>query len=157
RKGHSYIVVYDLDGEALRYLAPSSDRDALPRWSPDGREIAFIRQPGREDKRPLIPVQPAPWSIWVADPASGLGRPVWQSSRELAGSLPVFIGESFHFAADHRVVFDSEHERGGRNRLYAVSTAPAGAAGLQPAVPLTPGDYDVEDVTLSADGRSVLF
>ena len=151
RKGHGYIVVYDLDGDTLRYLAPSSDRDMLPRWSPDGREIAFIRQPGRQDKLPLIPERPAPWSIWVADPASGAGRAVWESSRDLDGSLPLFIEGSFHFAADHRVVFDSEQERGGRNHLYSVSTlAPA-------AVLLTPGDYDVEDVALAADGRSVLF
>jgi dipeptidyl aminopeptidase/acylaminoacyl peptidase len=187
RKGHGYIVVYDLDGDTLRYLAPSSDRDMLPRWSPDGTEIAFIRQPGRQDKLPLIPDRPAPWSIWVADPARGAGRAVWESSRELEGSLPLFIEGSFHFGADHRVVFDSEQEHGGRNHLYSVSTlAPtAGAAegkrgaastkggigavstdgrrdgaspaGLQAAVLLTPGDYDVEEVALAADGRSVLF
>jgi dipeptidyl aminopeptidase/acylaminoacyl peptidase len=46
------------------------------------------------------------------------------------------------------VVFASE--RDGRNHLYSV------AAGGEPIL-LTPGDFDVEDVTLSADKASVIY
>jgi dipeptidyl aminopeptidase/acylaminoacyl peptidase len=47
------------------------------------------------------------------------------------------------------VVFASEQD--GRNHLYSIGTA-GGSATL-----LTPGDFDVEDVTLSADKLSVIY
>ena len=30
----------------VRFVAPSTFRDSLPAWSPDGRSMAFLRQPG---------------------------------------------------------------------------------------------------------------
>ena len=34
------------EGQPVRFIAPSTFRDSLPAWSPDGRRIAFLRQPG---------------------------------------------------------------------------------------------------------------
>lgn len=56
--------------------------------------------------------------------------------------------DSFHFAAGNRIVFASEKD--GRNHLYSISTN-GGDATL-----LTPGDFDVKDVTLSSDGKTIL-
>ncbi|HSB74255.1 MAG TPA: prolyl oligopeptidase family serine peptidase, partial [Terriglobales bacterium] len=56
---------------------------------------------------------------------------------------------SFRFAAGGRIVFASEQD--GWNHLYSIA-----AAGGSP-LPLTPGQFEVEDVTVSADGRSVLY
>src|SRR5207247_9654182 len=85
RGDHSFIGVYELGGDSVRYLSPSADKDSLPRWSSDGKSILFVRQPGDEQKLPIIPVRPAPWSIWVADSATGQGRLLWRSEERRVG------------------------------------------------------------------------
>ena len=56
---------------------------------------------------------------------------------------------SFKFPSNDRLVFASEQD--GWNHLYSVAVS-GGAPVL-----LTPGEYEVEDVTLSADKKSVLY
>lgn len=150
RDGHSFISVYDFAGDSIRYMAPSVDEDSMPRWSPDGKLILFVRTAGEEQKLPLIPVRPGPWSLWIADATTGAGHQLWRSGDKLQDSFPeLYESASLKFAADSRVVFSSEQD--GRNHLYSIP-ASGGSATL-----LTPGDFDVEDVTLSADGASVLY
>jgi dipeptidyl aminopeptidase/acylaminoacyl peptidase len=150
RDDHSFIAIYDFGRQSVRYLAPSADRDRMPRWSPDGRHIAFIRQPGVREKVPLIPVRPALWAIWVADSAAGEGREIWHSGKEDNDSFPVETADkSFYFADNDRLVFASEQD--GWNHLYSIA-ASGGAATL-----LTPGSFEVEDVSLATDNRSVIF
>ena len=99
RGDHSFIAVYDFGHEAVRYLAPSADRDVMPRWSPDGRRIAFVRLPGAQEKLPLIPVRPVPWAIWVADSATGEASEIWHSGKETNDSFPQETADkSFYFA-----------------------------------------------------------
>ena len=150
REGHSFVAVYDFNGQVIRYMAPSVDKDSMPRWSPDGKWIVFVRTAGDEAKLPLIPVRPRPWSLWLADASTGAGRLIWRSGENLEDSLPGLSEDgSLNFAADGRIVFSSEQD--GRNHLYSIATS-GGAATL-----LTPGDFDVEHVTLSADKTSVIY
>lgn len=150
RDTHSFIAIYDVNGDSVRYLAPTVDKDFMPRWSPDGKWIVFVRIAGEEHKLPLIPVRSEPWSLWIADSATGSGRLLWHSGEKLDDSLPELTEDgSLNVAANGRVVFASEQD--GRNHLYSIA-ASGGAATL-----LTPGDFDVEDVTLSADKMSVIF
>ena len=88
REGHSLIAIFDFDGASIRYLAPSVDKDSMPRWSPDGKWIVFVRTAGDEQKLPLIPVRPEPWSLWIADATTGGGRLLWRSGDRLEDSLP---------------------------------------------------------------------
>ena len=149
RDGHSLIAIYDFGGESIRYLAPSVDKDSMPRWSADGKWIVFVRTAGDENKLPLIPVRPEPWSLWIADAATETGRLLWRSGGKLEDSLPELTEDaSLNFAADGRVVFASEQD--GRNHLYSI--AAGGAVTL-----LTPGNFDVEDVALSADKAFVIY
>ena len=150
REAHSLIAVYDFERDSLRYISPSVDKDSMPRWSPDGKSIIFVRTPGDENKLPLIPLRPKPWSIWIADAASSSAHPLWRSGDKLEDSLPQLSGDgSLNFAADGKIVFASEQD--GRNHLYSIAST-----GGSPTL-LTPGNFDVEDVTLSADKLSVLY
>ena len=150
RGDHSFIAIYDFGRESVRYLSPSADRDAMPRWSPDGRRIAFVRLPGIQQKLPLIPVRPMPWAIWVADSATGEAKEIWHSGIEASDSFPKETADkSFYFAGNDKLVFASEQD--GWNHLYSVAVS-----GGAPAL-LTPGSFEVEDVTHSADQRSVIY
>jgi Tol biopolymer transport system component len=150
RGDHSFIAVYELGHDTVRYLAPSVDRDISPRWSPDGLQVAFIRLPGLRQKMPLIPVRVIPWSIWVANVTRSRGRELWHSGNEPNDSFPYITADvSFHFPANDTIVFASEQD--GWNHLYAIPSA-----GGVPAL-LTPGPFEVEDVSLSSDRKTVLY
>jgi dipeptidyl aminopeptidase/acylaminoacyl peptidase len=149
RKDHSFIAVLELATKKITYLAPTTNRDASAVWSPDSKQVAFIRQPGVEFKRPLIPEFPRPWALWIADAQSGEGRELFHSGNAMEDSLPLFAFQSLQFTNAGRIIFVSEKD--GRNHLYSIPLE-GGAPQL-----LTPGNFDVEDVTLTADKRSVLY
>ena len=139
----------ELATKKITYLAPTTNRDADPIWSPDSKQVAFIRQPGVEFKRPLIPEFPRPWALWIADAQSGEGRELFHSGNAMEDSLPLFAFESLKFTNAGRIIFASEKD--GRNHLYSIA-----ATGGTPQL-LTPGDFDVEEVMLSADKQSILY
>ena len=66
------------------------DKDDLPRWSPNGKWIAYIKTAGTQQKEPLIPVKPRPWSIWIARTSTGRGHQVWHSGSAPRDSLPEY-------------------------------------------------------------------
>src|SRR5436190_1693297 len=149
RKDHSFIAVLEVATKKITYLAPGTNRDAGPVWSPDSKQVAFIRQPGVEFKRSLIPEFPRPWALWIADAQSGEGRELFHSGNAVEESLSLFAFQSLQFTSAGRIIFASEKD--GHNHLYSIA-ATGGAPQL-----LTPGDFDVEDVALSADKRSILY
>jgi dipeptidyl aminopeptidase/acylaminoacyl peptidase len=152
RHDHSLTAVLDVKDGALQgihYIAPTTDRDLAPRWSPNGNQIAFLRVGGAEEKQPIIPLHSTAWSLWTADAHTYVASAIWNSGDGLRDSLPPFGPEQLLFAANGMIVFSSEAD--GRNHLYSIA-ATGGAAKL-----LTPGDYDVEEAVLTADHHSVLM
>ncbi|MBL8267133.1 S9 family peptidase [Steroidobacter sp.] len=147
RESHSFVGVYRDDATAISWLAPGVSRDESPRWSPDGKQIAFVRTPGDGGAPPAAtPFTIRPWSIWVAEVATGRASRLWQSGAGLRDSWPdAFLD---WMGAQH-VVFQSYHD--GWQHVYAVPRS-GGAARL-----LTPGDYMVESVALSPDRSRLLF
>jgi dipeptidyl aminopeptidase/acylaminoacyl peptidase len=151
RKDHAFIGVFAQKDRPLAYLAPSTSKDQSPRWSPDGSRIAFVRTRGEGGAPlPLLSEMPNPWSIWVADVASGIGKPIWRSSNLLAGSFPeVEGGANLNWAAGDRLVFLSEED--GWPHLYSLPAAGGGP------MRLTPGDYQVEHLSLTRDRRAIVY
>ncbi len=151
RGDHSYIGVYDAQENTIGWLDPGVDRDFNPAWSEDGRRIAFIRIPTVSGNLPFGPRRAGqPWSIRVADVASGSGREIWKAE-EGAGSVfhSAVAQNQLLWGAGDRIVFPWEGD--GWLHLYSIPSR-GGAAEL-----LTPGAFEVEDVTLSADRRRVIF
>jgi dipeptidyl aminopeptidase/acylaminoacyl peptidase len=149
RRDHAFIAIFDLAEQRVRYVAPSVDRDFAPRWSPDGKQLIFIRTPGAENHLPLIPVRPHPWAIWLADAETAQAHELWHSGKGMNDSLPPFASESLKFAEGGKIVFCSEQN--GWNHLYFIRVQGG------KATELTPGAFDVEDVELTADKKSVLY
>ena len=151
RGDHGFIGLFTADSVPIRYLAPSTSRDFSPRWSTDGRQIAFVRLPGRGGPpQPLLELRPQPWAIWVADAESGRGREVWRSPATLHGSYPETAGEAnLSWGAGDRLVFLADLD--GWPHLYSIASD-----GGTPLL-LTPGAFMVEHVTATPDHRFLVY
>jgi len=150
RGDHGFIGVYEIGATAVRYLSPSVDRDVQPVWSPDGKKIAFIRIPAMDDRAFLPDRTAEPWSILVADPASGTAKTIWRADEGTGSAYRgVTAANDLLWTADDRIVFPWEKE--GWVHLYAIP-----AKGGTPAL-LTPGAFEVEQVELSPDRKSIVY
>jgi dipeptidyl aminopeptidase/acylaminoacyl peptidase len=151
RGDHAFIGIFTSDSTPIRWVEPSTARDGSPRWSPNGREVAFVRRPGSGGPSDSVLVQRhVPWSIWAGDVTTGEGRRVWSSPETLRGSIPTTHGgTNLHWAAGDRIVFLSYMD--GWPHLYSIS-----ARGGTPLL-LTPGRFMAEYISLSPDGRTLVF
>jgi len=155
RRDHSFVGVYDLAAKAVRYLDPSVDRDSEPVWSRDSKQVAFIRIPASREAGAFAPKRSGdPWSIRIANVETGDGREVWKADKN-AGSVLRNVVADFQliWSADDRLVFPWEKD--GWTHLYSVSAA-TNPSNLK-AVLLTPGGFDVEHVSASADGKEIIY
>jgi len=160
RGGHSFIGVFDRKANTLRFLAPATGRDFAPSWSADGREIAWLRGPFTQAAEFAADrVSSDPWSVMVADVATGDARAVFTAEAGKPGSvLPhLATGEPKVFwLGDGRLGFFSEMD--GWVHLYSVETrvreSGPGAPGPLPVL-LTPGKGEVEDVAQGPHGELV--
>ena len=150
RGEHAMIGVFTNDSTPVRWIAPSTSRDASPRWSPDGTRIAFVRMPGiggAPDS--VLSDRPTRWAIWLADARTGSAHQLWKSPETLRGSVPGTQGGTNLMYGAGRIAFVSEMD--GWAHLYSI----AENGGLP--LLLTPGKFMAEFVSMSADGAWLAF
>jgi dipeptidyl aminopeptidase/acylaminoacyl peptidase len=151
RDDHSFIAVYTVASGAVTYLDPSTDLDSNPAWSPDSTRVAFLRIPPDKDALLFVAHRTAlPWSIRVADVTTGKAHEVFRAAEGQGSAYRETDSlDQLHWTQGDRIVFPWERE--GWLHLYAVPVAGGNA------VPLTPGNFEVEHVSLSADRKTLVF
>jgi dipeptidyl aminopeptidase/acylaminoacyl peptidase len=130
---YSFVMVYDFEANAIRYIDPAVYFDARPVWSPDGTKIAFMRRltaghySGLTTKDVFVP---DPWEIRVADVATGDTIRVWRSP----GSDSTYFADLEWFD-DSKLVFRSEQD--GWRHLWHFAWLSSGERCMRPAIETT--------------------
>ena len=149
RGDHGFVGVYSIAAKTVTYMNPSTQVDENPQWSPDSRQIAFVREQNDESGTGAHREGP-PWSIVVADAATGSGHEVWHAT---AGQGSVFrslaTDQQLFWTPGGKLIFPWEAD--GWKHLYSIPTS-GGKVTL-----LTPGEFEVEHVTSSPDRTKLVF
>src|SRR5258708_32430154 len=131
----------------------STQTDRYLEWSPDSRQIAFVRTAGGGCRGGVRRVGES-WSIHVADVATGAGHEVWRAAKG-QGSVfhPLATEQQLFWAPGGRLIFPSELD--GWEHLYSVPVSSPASGST--ALLLTPGDFEVEHVAASPDRANLVF
>ncbi|WP_293858781.1 S9 family peptidase [Steroidobacter sp.] len=161
KAGQSYVAIVDVQSGKARYLQPGIFRDHSPVWSPDGREVAFVRTPGNwtREYRFSAEKQGAPWSLLVAAADGDSLRTLWQADAGVGSVFDAYgVGSWLEreletsqllWTAGGHIVFP--WEKTGWVSVYAIP-----AKGGAPRS-LMQGTGEVTMPVPSIDGRSLLF
>jgi len=148
RGDHGFVALLDVIEPRVRYVDPGLGFSVEPVFSPDGREIAFIRYV--EPPSGAAADGGAYWSIRVAEVASGAARRLWTAPPGAGAHYEETRGRDLFWTAGGRIVFP--WERSGWTHPYAIDPAKGGLAR-----DLTPGAFEVETFVPGADGLSLVY
>ena len=148
REDHSLVGILDADGGRLLYLDPGLGQSVEPVFSPDGRQVAFIRAvsppPGAgPDSGPY-------WSIRVVDLRTGAARTLWSAPAGPGGRYYGTRSRNLFWSRSGLILFPWEGS--GWLQVYALDAARGG----EPRA-LTPGAAEVETFLLDRGGDALLY
>lgn len=150
RKEHSLVGVFDFAARSITWLSPSLDHDTSPAFSAAGTEVAFIRIPSEKNPEFVSHRAGQPWSIWVADAASGEGRRVWVADSGVGSAFEATLAQkNLLWNSNDELVFP--WEKTGWLQLYAI---PARGGALRS---ITHGQFEVVHMVLSPDRRRLVY
>jgi dipeptidyl aminopeptidase/acylaminoacyl peptidase len=181
------IFVVPTDGSAQPRPLTSGRNDRSPRWSPSGREIAFVRTPDPVDGKSK------PSQIYIismdggearalTDAPKGASSPVWSpdgrtiafASTPDSASPALTKADSAKRAADSaqkkhvsdvRVITRAQYRWNGggytdvtaHNHIWTVPASFTASGGLQTAKQITFGEFDEDEPIWSRDGSRLYF
>ena len=144
RGERSHLYLFDIDAKKAEILTPGSFEEEAPAWSPDGKQIAFIRAHGEGEAFDRMPNR----DLFVIDARAGAqprrlttttaeegGRPAWSPD---GTQIAYLLGDEVKFSA-----YD----------LMKLTVIPA--AGGQARVLTESLDRPVSSTTWSTDGSSL--
>jgi dipeptidyl aminopeptidase/acylaminoacyl peptidase len=144
------VGVYDVAAKSVVWLAPSVDRDGDPEWSPDGTHLAFVRVPTGGPNFFLEGRTGRPWSIWVADAATGIGHAVFTADQGSGSLYQQLVAErQLFWGAGDRILFP--WEKSGWLHLYSIAVR-GGAA-----TELTPGDFEIFTASMNPNRQDIVY
>lgn len=151
RNDHALIGIYKDSLTNITWIDPAFATDQSPKWSPDGKQIVFVRRPasgGEPDSLTTNKYQP--WSIRTAEIATGKSKEIWKAPTTKMASLPgTNGGTNLNWVANQKIVFVSYQD--GWPHLYSISEN-GGEATL-----LTPGKFALEHIKVSPDKKWLYF
>lgn len=167
-KYDSHIWVFDLKEKAPRQFTHGKSSDTNARWSPDGRSILFLSNRASEEEKAadekkrkaqvwIIPADGGE-SRRVTSGEEGVQRPVWSpDGRSILFLSSVFKGEKSK-DSDVKIIRRLKYKYNGRGFFegkwtHLFSVPASGGKAKQ----LTQGEFDVEAVEWSPDGKRVAF
>ncbi len=129
------IVLSSIDGTEVKRLTENTHFDNFPVWSPDGRSIAFISEPGGPFSNTL-PYQDVRGQLSIYTPAAGELRsivpdlPGWVAPHRLAwspdGTRIAFVArEGEGSSPNNRAVYTIGIDESGLTRISDASSGPA--------------------------------
>ncbi len=148
RGDHSFIGIYSLTSKKIRWVSPDVSNDNFPVWSPDGKQVAFIRTPGIKINQLVNYLDGVKFSIWVADAESLTAKMIWKSPGD-DGGFAQATPKPLTWTSTNRILFYSEHT--GWNHIFSMN---ADGSDLKD---ITPGDGEVETFALDAANQNIYF
>lgn len=153
RGDHSFVGLWNLAEKTLKFPEASLDHDSYPAWSPDGKQLAYLRVPNILNHLPFTSLKSAnPWSIRVLNMESMIAEEVWKADpgkgSVMVDDLPA-INERLWWTTSGSLIFP--WEKNNWMQLYAVNPK------TKEVKHLTPGEGQVEWVQSSFDQQELLI
>lgn len=151
RTTHAFIGIFDPGNKNIQWVSPSFFKDDFPNWSPDSKSLAFIRQPANGGEQDSITAKKhRPWAIMVSQLDGKQAQEIWSAPKTLRGSVPAWQGGfNLNWATAQQLVFLSYQD--GWPHIYSIE--PSGKNFKQ----LTKGNFSVDHINLSSDGKQLVF
>jgi dipeptidyl aminopeptidase/acylaminoacyl peptidase len=159
---HSLLALYNLSTHKLTFPSPGTGNQSAPAFSPDGKQLAWVRTPFTDTAEFANPrTSASPWAIRMISLSGGKAFSFVEPAKDRAGSvLPhLATGEPQVYwthpapeSATRVLYFD---ESSGFVNLLGRAFGGIHAGPLDDAVAV--GEFEVEDVDLSSDGHTLTW